>query len=163
MRRRPGSRRRGPRARPGGPRAAGRRAPRPPRAVDATTAGSAAARLAIRPGATERLVQIELEAAMFRAGADDVGYGTIVGSGPNPAVLHFMPSMRETGPDDLVLIDAGGAVDGYTADVTRTFAASGSHHGERKDLYDSVLRGQVASIARCRAGVEWRDVHRTAA
>lgn len=133
------------------------------RAVAATAAGYAAAREAIRPGTTERSVQIDLEAAMFRAGADDVGYGTIVGSGPNSAVLHFAPSSRVIGADDLVLVDAGGAIAGYTADVTRTFAARGALSGERKALYEIVLVAERAAIGRCCAGVQWRDVHITAA
>ncbi|MDZ4754910.1 MAG: M24 family metallopeptidase [Phycisphaerae bacterium] len=132
-------------------------------AIAATVRGFAAAREATRPGATERDVQIELEAAMFRAGADDVGYATLVGSGPNSSVLHFAPGRRVIEADDLVLIDAGGAIDGYTADVTRTFAASGSLSSERQALYDTVLAAQVRAVDVCRSGVQWRAVHTSAA
>ncbi|MDZ4829734.1 MAG: aminopeptidase P N-terminal domain-containing protein [Phycisphaerae bacterium] len=133
------------------------------RAIAATAAGFAAARAATRPGVTERAVQIELEAAMFRAGADDVGYSTLVGSGPNSSVLHFAPSSRVICDDDLVLIDAGGAICGYTADVTRTFAASGRFTPERKDLFDVVLDAKGQAIEQCRIGAAWREVHTTAA
>jgi Xaa-Pro aminopeptidase len=133
------------------------------RAAAATAVGFEAAREAIRPGATERSVQIALESAMFTAGCDETGYGTLVGSGPNAAVLHFAPSARRIESDELVLVDAGGAIDGYTADVTRTFGANGPPQGERRALYDAVLAAQIRAIERCRPGIAWRDVHRAAA
>jgi len=133
------------------------------RAVAATAAGHAKAREVIRPGVTERLVQIELEAEMFRHGADSMGYGTIVGAGTHAAVLHFEPGERIVGPDDLVLVDAGGAVAGYTADVTRTYPASGRLNGRRQELYDVVLEALRTCNDLCRPGVEWHEVHRTAA
>ena len=60
-------------------------------------------------GVTERQAQIELEAAAFRHGAAAMGYDTIIGSGPNAAVLHFMPTDRVMRRGELVLIDAGAA------------------------------------------------------
>lgn len=107
---------------------------------------------------TERAVQIELEAAMYRAGADGVGYGTLVGSGANSAVLHFAPSHRIIRPGEFVLVDAGGMIGGYTADVTRTFT-TGPVSGEREMLYDIVLQAQIRAIERCRPGLTWRDMH----
>ncbi|HVS63879.1 MAG TPA: M24 family metallopeptidase, partial [Thermoanaerobaculia bacterium] len=80
--------------------------------------GFETAREWLRPGVTERRVQVEMEAAFFRAGADATGYDSIVGSGPNSAVLHFSPGARELRAGEPVLIDAGAAVAGYTADVT---------------------------------------------
>ena len=133
------------------------------RAVTATAAGYAKAREILRPGITERELQIEIEAAMFRAGAENVGYGTIVGSGPNAAVLHFEPGPRRVGPDDVVLIDAGGAIAGYTSDVTRTFPASGRFTPEQQSIRDIVAAAHAEGIRRCRAGIEWHDVHRAAA
>jgi len=133
------------------------------RCVDATVRGHAKAREVARPGVTERTIQIELEAEMFRAGAEGTGYGTIVGAGPNAAVLHFSPSSRVVGANDLVLVDAGAEIGGYTADVTRTFAASGRFTPEQQAIYDAVLAAQEQGIAMLRPGVEWHDVHRKTA
>lgn len=133
------------------------------RAVAATAAGHARAREFIRPGVTERQIQVELEAEMFRHGADAMGYGTIVGAGTHAAVLHFEPGERIVGEDDLVLVDAGGAIAGYTADVTRTYPAGGRLHGRRRELYDVVLEALRKGNELCRPGVEWHEVHRTAA
>jgi Xaa-Pro aminopeptidase len=133
------------------------------RAVAATAAGHARARQVIQPGASERQIQIELEAEMFRQGAEAVAFGTIVGAGTNAAVLHFQPGGRQVRPGDLVLVDAGGEVAGYAGDVTRTYPA-GDHFGPRQQvIYDLVLAAENAAIARCLIGTEWRDVHREAA
>src|SRR5262249_4298386 len=94
------------------------------RAARATAQGFAAVRDLLHPGVTERALQIELEAAFNRAGADRPGYGTVVGSGPNSAVLHFAPSQRPVG-GEFVVIDAGAEVERYVTDVTRTFVAAG--------------------------------------
>jgi Xaa-Pro aminopeptidase len=133
------------------------------RACTATAAGFARAQEVLRPGVSERTIQIELEAEMFRHGADSVGYETIVAAGSHAAVLHSQPSERIVAEDDVVLVDAGGAIAGYTADVTRTFPAGSRFTAEQQAIYDVVLAAELAAIARCRAGVEWHDVHRTAA
>jgi Xaa-Pro aminopeptidase len=133
------------------------------RAAQATTAGFTRAREVVKPGVTERAIQIEIEAEFFRHGADDVGYGTIVATGSHAAVLHFQPGEKIVGEEDVVLIDAGGAIAGYTSDVTRTFPAGERFNAEQQAIYDVVLAAQLAGIAKCHAGMEWRDVHRTAA
>jgi Xaa-Pro aminopeptidase len=129
----------------------------------ATSAGFAAVASLIEPGCSERDLQIELEAAFLRNGADMVAYDTIVGAGPNAAVLHFPPSHRTLQDGELVLIDAGSEFRGYASDITRTYAVSGTFTLEQAELYALVRAACVAATDRCRAGVEWRDVHRTAA
>ena len=129
----------------------------------ATAAGFAAVQPLLRPGVTERAVQIELEAEFFRSGADFLAFDTIVGGGPNAAVLHFPPSARAFREGDLILIDAGAEYRGYASDVTRTYAASGTFTREQSELVAIVRRAGLAATARCTPGAEWRDVHRTAA
>jgi Xaa-Pro aminopeptidase len=133
------------------------------RAEAATRAGFAAVVPLIRPGASERELQIEIEAAFFRNGADSVAYDTVVGSGPNSAVLHAVPASRRAKDGELVLIDAGGEYRGYASDVTRTYPASGRFTAEQAELHEIVRQALVAAIARCTAGTEWVEVHRTAA
>jgi Xaa-Pro aminopeptidase len=132
-------------------------------AVRATAAGYARACEVIRPGATEREIKIELEAEMLRQGADALGYDSIVGIGGRAAVLHSTPNDTAARPNDVVLIDAGGAIRGYTADVTRTYPASGTFTAEAQAIYDIVLAAVHAATRACRVDVEWHDVHRTAA
>jgi Xaa-Pro aminopeptidase len=65
--------------------------------------------------------------------------------------------------EELVLIDAGVEYRGYDCDVTRTYRVSGEFSAEQADAYALVLRVQRAAIERCRAGVEYRDIHLAAA
>jgi Xaa-Pro aminopeptidase len=127
-------------------------------ACAATAPGFALIAQSVRAGVTERQLQVELESAFLRAGADSLSFETIVGAGSNSGVLHFTPGSRVVREGDNVLVDAGGAVRRYCADVTRTYRAGG-FGGFFKDLYQVVLAAQVKAIERCRPGVEWRDVH----
>jgi Xaa-Pro aminopeptidase len=133
------------------------------RAVTATAAAHEAARATIAPGNSERDVQAALEFAARMAGADGMGYDTIVGAGPNAAIFHATPSDRPIQANEMVLIDAGAEVDGYTADVTRTYPATGAFTADQQWIYDTVLNALRHATAACRIGAEWFDVHRTAA
>jgi Xaa-Pro aminopeptidase len=133
------------------------------RAAAATTKGFSAVRRHIRAGVSERALQIELETEFFRNGADGVGYGTIVGSGPNSAVMHFSPSRREILRGEFVLIDAGARVDHYVIDVTRTFVAGHKPTLFQRDLFSLVLEAERNAISRCVPGAEWKDLHLKAA
>ena len=129
----------------------------------ATSAGFEAVQPLLRPGVTEREVRIELEAEFFRAGADFLGFDTIVAGGPNTAVLHFPPTARPFGEGELVLIDAGGEVQAYSSDITRTYPVSGTLDPEQAELHSLVRSAGVAATQACVPGTEWRGVHRTAA
>lgn len=132
------------------------------RAAGATAHGFAALVAALRPGVTERALQVELECGFARGGGRRPGYGTIVGTGPHAAVLHFDPSPRAARDGEFVLVDAGAEIDRYMADVTRTYVAGRASPFQR-DLYAIVLSAEQNAIARCVAGAEWKDVHLAAA
>jgi Xaa-Pro aminopeptidase len=129
----------------------------------ATRAGFARLADLIAVGRSERELQIELEAEFFRHGGDALSFDTIVASGPNSAVLHFPPTARRLGESELVLVDAGSEYRGYASDVTRTFAASGRLTSEQAAVYEIVRRALETGVEHCRAGVESRALHQTAA
>ena len=54
---------------------------------------------------------------------------------------------------DLICIDSGAAFDGYTADVTRTFPISGTFTARQREIYELVLRAEVATIKAVKPGV----------
>lgn len=132
------------------------------RSAAATKAGYDQLRDHLRPGVTERALQIELEAGFFRAGATRTGYNTIVGAGANSAVLHFEPTARTAQAGDFVLVDAGAEIDRYVTDVTRTYVV-GEPSAFQRDLHQIVLAVEERSIARCVAGAEWTQLHLAAA
>ncbi len=128
----------------------------------ATAAGYAKLRECLRAGVTERSLQIELEAEFFRHGGTRPGYGTIIGTGPNSAVLHFEPSSRTAQAGEFVLVDAGTEIDRYVTDVTRTYVI-GQPSTFQRDLYQVVLAAEERAINRCVAGAEWTALHLMAA
>ncbi|MCX6948204.1 MAG: M24 family metallopeptidase [Opitutae bacterium] len=128
------------------------------RCASATTAGYAAIQSLVRPGVSERRLQIELEAEYFRHGAQVTGYDSIIGSGPNAAVFHGAPSARVAQAGEFILIDSGAQLDRYVIDVTRTYIA-GEPSAFQRDLYQNVLNAELRAIDRCRPGAEWQDIH----
>ncbi len=68
--------------------------------------------------------------------------------------------LRET---DIVLLDGGAeSANGYCSDVTRCWPVSGRFSAEGREIYDIVLRAELAAIAAVAPGVAYADVHRTA-
>jgi Xaa-Pro aminopeptidase len=129
----------------------------------ATSAGFAAIPPLLEPGLTERQLQIELEAAFLRNGGDALAFETIIGGGPNAAVLHFSPTDRPFAVGELVLIDAGAEYRGYASDITRTYPVSGSFTREQAALNALVRAACLAATQLCTPGTEWRVVHNAAA
>lgn len=133
------------------------------RCAAAATAGYAKIQPLLKPGVSERTLQIELEAEFFRHGAQTTGYDSIVGVGAQSAVFHGSPSPGRVAKDgDFILIDAGPQLDRYVIDVTRTYVA-GKPTAFQRDLYQVVLNAEVRAIGRCRPGAEWKDIHFAAA
>lgn len=129
------------------------------RCAVATAAGYAAIQPLLKPGVSERKLQIELEAEYFRHGAQTTGYDSIVGIGAQSAVFHGAPSPDRVAQEgDFILIDAGAQLDRYVIDVTRTYVA-GQPSAFQRDLYQAVLGAQTRTCAKCRPGAEWKDLH----
>ncbi len=114
-----------------------------------------------RPGLYEYQIQAELEYWFYKHGASAPGYPSIVGSGANACILHYMTNRRKMEDGDLVLVDAGAEIDGYTADITRTWPVNGRFNGRQREIYDLVLQAQMQVIRDIRPGVHWHTLHET--
>jgi Xaa-Pro dipeptidase len=111
----------------------------------------------LREGATERDVALALEIAMRRAGAEALGFGSVVAFGENTAEPHHHPTGRALGPGDLVKMDFGAEIGGYRSDMTRT-VAFGDPGGRLREVYDVVASAQAAGVEAVRDGVVAADV-----
>src|SRR5690606_22968281 len=89
-------------------------------------------------------------------------FPTIVGSGPNATVLHYVDNVRRVGAGERVLIDAGAGWGMYCSDISRTFPAEGRFSSPQADLYDVVLAAEEAGIEAAGKGRPIRDVHEAA-
>lgn len=132
------------------------------KAIEITAAGHRAAVRSLKEGIVERQVQAEIKKAFFDAGGTGLAFASIVGSGPNGAILHWMNNDRVLKKDDLVVVDIGASYGGYAADITRTWPVSGKFEGEQKKVYEIVLAVQQEVIDAVKPGISLDRLHRIA-
>ena len=132
------------------------------RAIAITRAGHEAVAKGTVPGVSERDVQTQLEFAFFAAGATGLSYSSIVGSGPNGAVLHWDQNSRLLKDGDLVVVDAAAEYGRYAADVTRTYPVSGHFSDEQAKVYRAVYKAQEDIMAAIHPGVSMADLQHAA-
>jgi Xaa-Pro aminopeptidase len=116
----------------------------------------------VSPGMFEYELEAELHYVFMKAGAKSPAYPSIVGSGNNGCILHYISNREQIRKGDLVLVDAGAEFEFYAADVTRTFPASGKFSKTQAALYNIVLEAQAAAIAEIKPGNHWNQPHEAA-
>src|SRR5579883_125807 len=126
------------------------------RAIDLTDRVYTAIVGQLRPGQNEKEVAWALERALREGGAEGMAFGPSVAFGVNSAVPHHEPTSNPLNMGDPVWIDMGARLEGYCADLTRSFAF-GEASAEYQHLYDVVLRAQQAAIAGMHAGLEGKQ------
>jgi Xaa-Pro aminopeptidase len=98
-----------------------------------------------------------------RLEGNDVGYGSIVGSGQHATTLHWWRNHGVIEPGSLLLADMGVETDElYTADVTRTMPVSGEWSPAQLKVYRAVQEAQAAGISEVKAGADFLAAHRAA-
>lgn len=117
---------------------------------------------ATRPGRYEYEIEAELLHHFRRAGSQAPAYPSIVASGPNACILHYVENDRRMADGELLLIDAGCELDGYASDITRTFPVGGRFSGPQRAIYELVLAAQAAAKAAIRPGAHWNEPHEAA-
>jgi Xaa-Pro aminopeptidase len=135
-------------------------------AVEATSAGFDAilSDLATATGIErgERL----LEGSFFtraRVLGHDLGYESIVASGPHACILHWTRNDGAVRSGDLLLVDAGVELDsGYTADITRTIPVNGTFSPIQRQIYQAVLDAADAVFAIAKPGIKFYQLHEAA-
>lgn len=133
------------------------------RAIDITGIALKTAMRQVRAGMTEYELKQMIENEFRRKGARRPAFSSIVGSGPNGAVLHYRNDLRSMNDGELVLCDVGAEFELYAADVTRTFPVSGTFTPRQREVYEVVLRAQQAGMDQCRPGARMReDIHMAA-
>ena len=136
------------------------------RACDITAAGHRVAMAVAEPGMYEYEVQAELEAVFRREGSPRNGYDSIVASGANACILHYVLNKRKIRRGELLLIDAGAEYGHYTSDITRTFPVAGKFSDAQRAVYNVVLRCQKKCVNLCKPGTpvkrlletSWREL-----
>lgn len=115
----------------------------------------------VEAGKSEKALQAEFEYIMAKNGSEGVSFGTILLTGTHTSLPHGVPSDKIIQNGDFVLFDFGATCKGYHSDMTRTIAVGGATD-EMKEMYDLVLRAQLAGIDALKSGVKCADVYKAA-
>jgi Xaa-Pro aminopeptidase len=111
----------------------------------------------LKTGQTEKDIALDLEFYMRKNGAESVAFDLIVVSGMNTSLPHGEPGNKQIENGDLITIDIGAKLDGYNSDMTRTISI-GSIGDRQKEIYNIVLKSQIAGIEAIRPGAICSEV-----
>ena len=129
------------------------------RAIDVTVEAQKAAMRRVRSARHEYEVQATIEYTFRNLGACCWGFPSIVASGRNATTLHYETNNDPIAPGSLMLTDIGAEVEGYSADVTRTYPQSGRFTPEQRAIYEAVLHAQSEAMKLMKPGARMNDVH----
>lgn len=120
------------------------------KAIQVTSMAHEAAAKVIMPGRIEHEVQAIIESVFIQAGARGPAFPSIVATGKNTTVLHYIDRNQELHLGDLIVVDIGAEYGYYAADLTRTFPVSGKFTQEQLEIYNIVLNTQkyIESVAK---------------
>ena len=122
------------------------------KAIDATITAHVEAMKSCEAGMYEYELQAVIEYCFAKNGAEYQGFPSIVGSGPNSCIIHYEANRRKMQDGDVVVMDIGAEIQGYSADVTRTIPVDGTFTPAQREIYEIVLRANEESIKEFKPG-----------
>ena len=93
----------------------------------------------IKPGVMEYEIEAEIVHQFLRQRATGQAYGSIIASGDNARILHYVNNNQECKNGELILMDFGASYGGYNADLTRTIPVNGKFTARQKEVYNACL------------------------
>lgn len=132
------------------------------RAAEISARAHVRAMKSCKPGQSEWNLEGELLAEFLSHGARFSAYPSIVASGENACIMHYVDNDARLENGDLVLIDAGCELDHYASDITRTFPINGKFTAVQRDLYQLCLEAQKAAIDSAVPKGRFADPHEAA-
>ncbi|MFV0605107.1 MAG: aminopeptidase P family protein [Niabella sp.] len=94
----------------------------------------------IKPGVWEYEIEAEIVHSFLSQRATREGYSSIIASGDNARILHYVNNNQQCKDGDLILMDFGAEYGGYNADLSRTIPVNGKFTKRQKELYNACLR-----------------------
>ena len=111
----------------------------------------------VKAGASEMDLALELEFTIRKLGSEGIAFPFIVVSGARSSLPHGVPTSKKLEPGDFVTFDFGARCNGYCSDMTRTVVV-GHASDKHREIYDLVLRAQLAALEVIKPGVMAREV-----
>lgn len=93
----------------------------------------------IKPGVTEYEIEAEIFHSFLSERATRPAYNSIIASGDNARILHYINNNQVCKDGDLILMDFGAEYGNYCADLTRTIPVNGKFSKRQKDVYNACL------------------------
>ena len=124
-------------------------------AVDIIAGDLQAGRIAL-VGRTEAQVSADLSARIIAQGHDVVNFA-IVAAGENAASPHHHPGSRVIQPNEIVLCDFGGTMNGYCSDITRC-VYTGEPPSEVAEAYAVLFEAEAAAVRAATVGTPCEEV-----
>jgi Xaa-Pro aminopeptidase len=119
------------------------------KAIEITIDAQEAAMQLMLPGKRENEIQALIEYHYTISGARSA-FTSIVATGKNSTILHYIENNAQLASGDLVVVDIGAECNRYCADITRTYPVSGTFTQRQKEIYTLVLEAQdyIAKLAK---------------
>lgn len=93
----------------------------------------------IKPGVMEYEIEAEIWRMFISQRSAGPAYSSIIASGDNARILHYVDNNKECKDGDLILMDFGAEYGGYCADLTRTIPVNGKFSRRQKTVYNACL------------------------
>jgi Xaa-Pro aminopeptidase len=114
----------------------------------------------IKPGVWEYEIEAEIYHEFIRNRSRGPAFESIVASGANSCVLHYVKNNKQCREGDVLLIDFGAEYANYASDVTRTVPVNGKFTKRQREVYDAVLNVQKAAIQMLKPGNTLDEYHK---
>jgi len=113
----------------------------------------------VKPGVMEYEIEAEIFHEFLKNGSRGPAYGSIIASGANACILHYVSNERECKEGDVLLLDFGAEYANYAADLSRSIPVNGQFTKRQRQVYEAVLRVMKFATARLVAGNNIEEYH----
>ncbi|WP_126970233.1 aminopeptidase P family protein [Gynurincola endophyticus] len=93
----------------------------------------------MKPGIGEWEIEATIVYNFLKRRASGEAYSSIIASGDNARILHYIKNNQVCENGELVLMDFGARYGGYCADLTRTIPVNGKFTARQKEVYNACL------------------------
>lgn len=113
----------------------------------------------IQVGKSEIQLAKEIRETFHKFAEVDESFPVIAVYHDHAADPHGEPSDRVLKEGEAIVVDMGCVLNGYCSDMTRTFFVN---ENTEKEIYDTVLKANLAAEAMIRPGIKFKDIDLTA-
>jgi len=106
----------------------------------------------------EKDIERAITAGFYSNGGDGHSFDPIIASGGNAATIHYVDNDSRLIAKDLLLVDVGARLNGYTSDISRTWSLNGTPSKRQQEVVAACLDIQEAGIAMLKPGAYLKDV-----